>query len=412
MSLKDRVLEFFSNEEDVEASLNDADEVFKSRKKRKIEKAQRKADDLIDETDQILDELKSSLEELKEYEDSDDIQAVEDVAENFYRSRKNLIEDFESSEDIEEHFETLDTFVEEFNDVSRKEGVVMQRVEQSSGVLSERINEIVEHRDRIDDLLEQEYGHVTQLEIVRNSLDKIENLEEEKDGLKNSIESTEDKIDSLEDKIKSKEQKIDDLKSGEAWERRENLLGKLDYLKSKRDNQRKKISSNVSELERGLKKLLYKVDNSDTVFEGDLDKLRELKEGEFASVSDPFDELEEALSLILEEDLLDDRQLGKFEDAVEKFDTFEEDRRELEEYEKEIENKKEEFKDFEIGEEKKDLENEIENRKKELEKRKDDLQDMKERNKEKEEEIVNEIKELESFMEKALNVDVSLEREA
>lgn len=412
MSLKDRVLELFSNKEDVEASLKEADQVFESRKKRKIEKAQRKADELIDETDQILDDLKDSLEELKEYEDSDDIQAVEDVAENFYRSRKKLIEDFEASEDFQEHFEALDSFVEEFNDVSRKEGVVMQRVEQSSGVLSEKISEVVEHRDRISELLEEEFGVVTQLEIVRNSLDKIENLEEDKDEIRESIESTEDKIDSIEDEIDEKEKKLEDLKSGEAWKKREDIIGKLDYLKSKRDDQKKKISSNVSELERGLKKLLYEIDNSDTVFEGDLGKLRELKEGEFASVSDPSDELKEALSLIREENLLDDRQLGKFEDAVEKFDTFEGDKRELEEYEKEIENKKEEFKDFEIGEEKKDLENEIENRKKELEKKKDDLQDMKERRKEKEEEIVNEIKELESFMERSLGVDVSLEREA
>ena len=412
MGFKQKINSLFSSEEkDVKAELDEAEKVFHSRKKKEIENARVRAKKLVSETDNLMEDLEESLEELTEYEDAADIQAVEDVAENFYNSRKRLVENFEASNEIEEHFEALDSFVEDFNDVSRKEGVVMKRVEQSSGVLSENISDVVEHRDAMSELLEQDFRPVNELEQVEKAVEKIRDFEEERDEVQSQLEDEKADIEELKHYISDKKDELDEVRSTEAWKHKEDIEEKLNYLKSKKDDVERELSRNTSNIERGLKKLLYSIENSGTEFEGDKDKLEKLKNGSFSNIEDPLPELEEASKLIEDEDLLDDRQLEKFRGAVEEFKSFEEDVRELEEYRNEIENKKDEFEELEVIDTEDELRRNVEKLKRELEEEEDAVESLENKLETLKQDRDEEVLRLEKFMEKTLGVDVSLSAE-
>ena len=49
----------------------------------------------MNETQSHVEKLDSDLEELKDYSDAEDLNIVEDVAKNFYRTRKNLVQQFD-----------------------------------------------------------------------------------------------------------------------------------------------------------------------------------------------------------------------------------------------------------------------------------------------------------------------------
>ena len=409
MGLKEKIAEFFSSEEeDVETTVEEAEKVFKSRKSKEIEDARATAEELVSRTDEVMEDLEQSLEELTEYEDAADIQAVEDVAENFYNSRKRLIKNFEASDEIEQHFEALDDFVEDFNDVSRKEGVVMKRVEQSSGVLSEKISNVVEHRDEMSDFLEKSYRPVNELEQIEEAVEEIRGFGEEKEEVESRLEDEKESIEELKQEISDKNDELEEVRSTEAWEHKEDIEEKLNYLKSKKEDVERVLSRNTSNLERGLKKLLYSIENSGTEFEGDENKLEKLKNGSFSSVDEPLPELEEASEIIEEEDLLGDRQLEKFGDAVGEFESFEEDFRELEEYRNEIESKKDEFEALDVIETEEKLSKEVEKLKRELEEEEDEVETLEKKLEALEDDRDEEVLRLEKFMEKTLGVDVSL----
>lgn len=366
MGLVESIRDILNEEtEEIGVSADEASEVFYNRKKEKIDKGREEADSLVSKTSEVLNELDKALEELTGYKDSDGIQAVEDVAENFKDSRKRLIKDFEASEEVEEHFNDLDDFVKEFNEVSMKEGAVMQRVEQDSGTLSGKISQVIEHRDEMEEFLENEYRPVNQLEEIERAVEEINKLDRREERLQQRLEELDEVSERQE--LEELKQSLEDLKNSEEWNEKNDAESELQDIKDSKKEIENKLSRNTSKLERGLKKLIYNIRNQGVTFSGDVSKLEELRDGNY-NVSKPLG-LEEASEIISEENLLSDRQFKKFRKAVESFDGFEQDKKQIESLESDLGEKKRQIESFDVIDERERIEREI----KEAEKNLDDL---------------------------------------
>lgn len=405
MGLIDSVKNMLKEErEPFEASLDSVKEEYRTRREDKIQKASRKEERLINESEEILDNLDQALEELKGFSDKDSIKAVEDVAENFYRDRKRLVSDFESGENIEDHLDALNDFIEDFNDVSRKEGAVMKRVEDSSGSLSERIQEVLDHRDEVSDFVETDYSPIYELNEIEDAVNKIKDVEDSIEEKRKELEDL--SVEKKHEKISEKEKELEELKSSDKWEESKGLKNSIDDLKQEKNNLKSSISSDVAELERGLKKLLYSIDNSDIEFEGDRKVLEKLKQGDISVDSNG--ELEEASELVKENSVLEGRQLSKFMDATEKLDDLEDRKDKIKALEEKIEQKNEKLDGFDVDEEINNISVEIERLENELEKEQNRKEEVNTKINSLKEERKNRVERLEAFISEVLDVEATI----
>lgn len=404
----ERLREFFSgSEKHVELEWRNASEEFRDRKSRELEKTREKSSELIEKTETLVEKLESDLEEIKDYSDDDDLNVVEDVAENFYRTRKNLTEKFDPSENIEQHYRDLDDFLEEFNDVSRKEGAVMKRVEKGSGNLPSRLEEIMNHRESIGEFLEDGYTVVKKMHEIQGFEDEIREKKQEIKEVSKRIENLQES--DLEEKLEKIDSQVQELHESEDWQEKESLEQELELLEDKRSQEEKKISRKVSKLERGLKKLVYSVENEGESFEGSLEKLKQLMDGNYRQIDDPKPDLENAAGLLDELGELEDRQMEKFRETVAELDDFDSVMDEVNDYRENI-SKIESKLDDEI---------ELENRENRLEKKRNQVREkleeqrqkissLREKQEELEWEVDEEKKNLERKLEEYLKPEISV----
>jgi chromosome segregation ATPase len=384
MSLLEKFWDLLPEKRDkVEVRLSKVDEFFREENSGKISRTEEKAEKLKSQTEKLRDGLKDNLDDIKDYSDVEDLDVVEDVAESFYRSRKRLLEDFDPSEEIEEHFQDLNEMIEDFNDVSRKQGAVMKRVERNSGQLSGFLEKIIDHRDRISDFLDSEFRILERHRKIRGLSTGIIETENDIQDLEEQLQekTTED----LEKELEETRESIEELKESDEWERYKELQDEISVLEERIEDRLRELRRDASKLDRGVRKLTYEIRNSDTGFKGDLEKLEKLSDREVRSLEDPGPELEEAEQKLRDEEILDDRQMEKFSEGVKKLSDFQErlaEVRELEaqkeELEEELENLEVEDEIQELSEEKKSLEKSIEEVENEREEIKSEIQSLEE----------------------------------
>jgi len=153
-------------------------------------------------------------------------------------------------------------------------------------------------------------------------------------------------------------------------------------------------------MERGLKKLVYRIENTGLEFNGDLKllkKIRDLKKEKLAEISSERieDTVEEAMRSI-PEGLVEESQQQKFVEGVETLRDISGLREKIEEHEGKIENLREEIENHEVLDreeelagEKKELKSELKNE----EDRKEELEEKTKRMRKEIEQIKNEIRE-------------------
>lgn len=404
----DRVKDVLSSEEEeIELEPESAPEVFRERRSGELEKARSRAGELVEKTDNLLERLEEDLEEVKGYEDAADLDVVEDVAENFYNTRKRLIENLDFSEDIEEHHEDLEDFLDEFNDVSRKEGAVMKRVQKGSGDLSGTLQELMDHREEVEDFLRNGFRPMKRLEHLEELGEEVEEIREEAERLEKELEEhdTED----IEQELEEIDQEISEIKESDEWREKENMEEQLHLLEDKRSEKEKEVRRKVSKLERGLKKLIYRIENKNQEFDGDFVKLKALFNGNFRKLDSPFPELREAAEILDSEELLEERQQEKFEKAVEELESFESDLEEIREFEEDIEKVEDKLEDLDLEEKRRELEKErrsVENR---LEDKENEMEDLEDSVEDKERELEDKKQEIERKLDSYLKADVNVE---
>jgi len=397
----------FETQEDIETKPKKAEKLYRKYNSSKIKTAEEKSDNLIERTSDIIEEIETELENMKDYEDRQNIQAVEDIAENFFKSRKKIIEDFNPSEDIEEHSKDIEQFLSSFEDTSRKEAAVMKRAKEEFKTFFKTIEDLNNHLKNIEEFIDDEYTALKDLKQVKKLLHDLEKTEKRIENVEKEIESNE--IEEVQNELEDKKKQIEQIKKGDEWERKEFIESQIE--KTQRDRKRivKNFSKNVSKIERGIKKITYSVENEGTAFNGDLNKLKALKRKEFKSVEDPGPMLEEAAKVIENKDLLDPSQKVKFREAVEKFEDFSSRIEKMERLTEEEKNLEEQLEDVDIVEKLNDVEKEASILERDLKNSKEELERLEDRKKELEKTREDTIEELEDLLNRSTRHSISLE---
>lgn len=402
MSLIDSIKRKFSTEE-VELDVEQALEFYSEQKKSEIQSAREKADRLVEKTGEITSRLDANLKELEDFEDQQGLDVVEDVAENFYRSRKRLVEKFSPSPQVENHRDDLEGFLEEFNDVSRKEAEVMKYVRKRSAGLLEPLESLGSHLEAIDEFLEQNYAVVRRKERLEQLLERRrDNLEEIR-----NMQDRRENIDIPREKLRDVEDEIDELTSSQEWSEKENLENRIRDLRKQGENTVKTLSTEVSKLERGLKKLVYAVENGELGFKEDLGKLQALIDGQ--KPENPVPALQEARKVLEREELLGGRQMKKFGATVENLTDYRQRMDRLEQTRNEISDLENELDEMDVETRKNRLEKQRQSVKQEIDEKESELEDLKseiQRTKRQNQEILQEI---EGLLNRILHQEIELE---
>lgn len=407
MGLIDRIKEKFSRERrELEISWENSTNVFEDEKETEIRGARERAEKFTEETEEVLENIEEGLEAFNEYEDSEDIQLVEDVAQNFYRSRKRMVENFNPSEDIEEHLEDLEDFIEEFNDVSRKEGEVMKHVRKDAPQLSDSLDELLEHKEKIQSFVDTDYQVLVQLEMIKDYQKEIEEIREELEEAEKDLEGKDTR--SIKDDIEDMEEKIDELEESSRWKELKTLEREKEELIDEKERKRRQLKSSISEMDRGLKKLIYNIENEGLEFKGDKTKLKKLKDREIEKIDNPEDEVEEALERIKDEDLISKRQLEKFRAGAEDLENFTGYKEDIEELERELDDIRSEMESMDVEEEREEIRESKEKLEKDLKEKKEEIRTLEETRNKAEDRLQAKMLELEHFMDSLLKADIKV----
>ncbi|MFO7794322.1 MAG: hypothetical protein R6V35_05110 [Candidatus Nanohaloarchaea archaeon] len=365
---------FGEEEKEFSTEWREAPELLRDLKSEEIERAEEEVGDLMSKSSELLDELEDSLEEVKDYEDRQGIEAVEDVANNFYNSRRKLIEDLELSDRPIQHKKDLKEFIEEFEDVSRKEEAVMKRVKNEANSLFRAIKDIHEHLEEFNEFLEENYSTVTSIEDMESQVEEIEGVLDRKEQL---VEEKSDiGIEEIKNEISGLESQIEQLKESEEWKKKEKIEKKLEDLRDEKNSIESELDRQLSRIERPMKKLVYNIESGDVDFEGSVDQLRRMRDQEFEKLGSI--DLSEAYDLSKKADFIEDNQVKKLEEVSNALENFSDRKDKIAELEERIEKKEGELDDLEVDEERRKLVNKLSSKEEELREKKIDRENLQE----------------------------------
>lgn len=370
---------FSSNEteepgEELVLKPKEAVEMVEKTSEEKLQKIEDREQHLISETDRLLDGLRDNLGKVDEYEDIDGIKAAEDIAESFYNSRKIMIENFNPEENSESYQEELQKFLEEFNDVDRKEKALMDRMKSDVAGIAQNVQNLDEALADLDEFNNNALNYRKDVEKLRNQYSQLEELQNKKEDAEEKLEKTEDELEQLADEVNEVEENIQDLEQGEEWQKREELEKEIEQLNSDRKQIEKRLSSAVSNLDRGLKKLIYQIENRGLEFDGSKANLVNLRDENFTELERMNNDLKLAEKKIEKEEILTGRQLDDFKAQVSEELSFVSEAKDITELNQEIQGLREEIDNFEVVEKKSGLEHRIEELENERNKLKDQLE--------------------------------------
>lgn len=402
--LMDRVRDYFSDREE-EVELGEALEFYREENKQEIQKAGRKAEKLMQETGELVEEFDNSLEELKGYEHEKGIQAVEDVADNFYNSRKKMVERFDVGEDLDEHTENFADFVEEVNDVSRKEGEVLKFIEKQSGSLPSVIQKLVDHNEKLENFMENSYSAVRAEAQLKEDLEEIRERKQELADLRDEMERS-DKEDLIVKK-EELEKKIDEVENSQEWIKKNEKENRIGKLEEEKEEIMSELSRQVSAVERPVKKLLYSVENEDLEFKADEKKLEKMLDRKFHEIEGLEKVLDEAEQKMEENDIADRDKRKKFLKAKTELSDLEQKKYAVDQKDKEIEEIQSELDEMTVTGKKEDLEKEAEELRKKIEEKEAEMEEKKREV----DRLSGEIEDLENQVEELLNENLEIEVE-
>jgi len=396
-----------SEEEDIEIKHNQAQQLFDDKKSYEIEKAKSKREELIETSEKLISRLDKELEQVKSYEDNKDLNVIDDVKENIYKSRKKIIKEYESSNNIIQHNNELKTFLTDFNEASAKEKAVMKRIQKKSETrLSlEKLNK---HSQDIQEFINNDYETVEKSRKISKLSENIDELLEKAEEEKKHIKNKKNEINEIEENLNSIKNEISQIKESQEWESKEKLENESNKLENDKANLEKSLSKKASKLDRGLKKLIYNIENQGLKFEGDLRNLKSLRKENFSQINDIGSDLRKAEEKLENEEILTERQLEKFEQTSKNLYDLDKKTAEIERLRKQIDQNQEELENMDIvknigdvRKKKKEVKTDLEDQRKLLRKKKEKLNDT-------ENKISEKFRSLEEILNSSLNMNISI----
>jgi chromosome segregation ATPase len=371
------ILEKLKGKEEVELkSIEDAEKVFKQERGREIENIRDRIDEFQDKTDKVLDSLDDALESVEGFEDEKDRAVIEDVVSNVVEDRRNLISRFETSEDIERLRENLESFLAEYQGISRKEGAVIEEagLEQRFG---ETLKQVKTLHQEVEDFIENDYKTLKNFKQLKKHLNQLQDFKEEIKQKKKDIEEIE--LGETKQELESKEEELEEYLEGSEMSDYRGLEQRLEEAEEERDRIEGRVVKAMSSMERGLKKLLYEGEIGKVSKQGS-DILREIRDQEKEKImhSDP-EQVEDAVESVKKSlgDKLEDKTRKKLLQGLETFQEFQEVQKKLNDLNDEISELEENISEHSALEKKQRLENEKENLENKIGEKEDKLEELK-----------------------------------
>ncbi len=389
-----RMRNLFRSKKDIELDLEEATDFFSSEKQEKMDRARREADRQIERIEDNIEDLDESLELLEDYRDSEGRSVIEDVVGNIHESRKGLIKGLNLGEDPEKVLEKLDRFVEKFETMKPKENKVLEHVPPSNQVFA-RLKDIKSLKSDLEDLLEHRYSAVNTYRSIKDIIEDIDSIEEDIEELRREKENLDPG--EIEEKLDEARKELDKIEEDPGWDEKEQKEQKIRDLEQEKREISRSIESTFSDMERGLKKIIYHAGDGDIDFEKeDLELLKEIKEDESRKL--PPERVREKLKRIAEKgDIVEGRDRERFLDALDCLEEVRQQKANMAELEEKISDLEEDVDSFELKEKMKskdmeierleDMRNEmreknerlaqdIDSKKREIEEKKEEVQDL------------------------------------
>lgn len=404
------VFDFLNQKSDVEIEIEEASDFFREEMQTEIKRAQNKFEEIQSEAQNSLEELDGVLEEMEDHSDYNDRKVVEDVMSNLAFRRRKMIERLELADEPRELQEQLEDFVDDFQDMSQKQDVVIEEAVLPDSFQSS-LKSLENCRSRLENFLENDYKAVESQERLENLVSDYERATEEIDNLEEKKENFE--IGNIAEQIEEAESELEELKNSKSWNEYQELIQEIEELKSNKQELDQELGKAVQKMERGLKKLVYEIKNGDVNLETGLEILEDIRDGKKDAIMKRESErVEYAVKEAVEtmpEDLLSDTQQNKFEKAASTLENISEYKEDIESIEKEIEELRQEKQNHEALEQEKELEKRIdglERKKDRQESEKEDTEDQIDRKHSNIQEIEKEIQEI---LESSFNREVKLQ---
>ncbi|MFB6167182.1 MAG: hypothetical protein ABEJ62_02880, partial [Candidatus Nanohaloarchaea archaeon] len=355
-----KIRQLFGEREPVEVAGTDSiPEVYSREKQQELEQARERADELHREAGQALDELEEFLEDLEDYSDEKDRSIVEDVVDNVAGERLRMIQEHDLPEDPRELHDSLQRFIEEFNSLKQKEAAVLEEAHLGKE-LGNAIQDVQELQEEIDSFLEQDYRTVDTLEGLQDIADRREELRLDIDQLEMEKDEKQQQLEQKRQELKEVEQDVEDLTSSGRWNGYREQEEAVEELREELEGKEQEFRKAASRMERGMKKLVYQIENGDLEPVDRLEVLKTIRDGDHEKLleRDPHeivDAVEEATG-VLPTDLLESSTHEKFMDGAEYLMELTNRHSDLYQLRDEIERKKQELEGHPVREQKQGLE--------------------------------------------------------
>ncbi len=311
--------------------------------------------DALDEVDAVRDAL-DALESVDH-----DIQTVTDVTTNVARERRRAIESFDPPEDIAAFHDALSGMVDDWGQVTQKEQMVLDRAGDAVGDVFSRIADVEERVDTIATFLDTGYEVLARQDRLESLQDRYTELSERRAELSDEIDAID--LGDLREKSEAVQRELDDLADDPRHDEMAALREDIADLEAERDALASRVSGAASDMDRGLKKLLYAARNGDVSLPGPhLDPLQAVRDGRLLGADAPApDDLADALAAArdrVDQVDLSDRQVRKFESAADTLQDLGTIRTDIQELEQQIQEKRDDLDGFSLAAERDELERE------------------------------------------------------
>ncbi len=390
----------------------DAVERFEDENTDILTTAEQQANTLRDTISDAVTDVADALHDLKSYDH--DNTRVDDVTTNVAEDRLRILNNFDTSQDPEQLYDAVDSLIEELRAVSRKEQAVLDHVSGPVKEVFRQADALEERKDELGQFLDNEYSVLQARQELDDRMEQWTQLRQDHDQVQQKLDSID--TDAPRSRIKECDAELDALAEDPEQQQKEELEQEIRELQNERKQLRQDIAGAASDMQRGLKKLLYAARNGDVSLSADhLQVLETVRDGrvsqEFTTpAADVADAVTAAVDVVQQVDL-GDRQQRKFRNGAEQLQELADIRSRMEKLQARIATKQEELDELTIEERRSKLERKREQARTVLQDRITKRGELEDRLQDIDAEIASVVDRMESLLNTHLHNDISLSRQ-
>ncbi len=383
-----------------------ADDVFKDRRREKLEELEDKTQNFDREVETRLENLERDLQNLRGYEDPKNRAIIEDNIENFIQKRLDLINDFSTSQNLEELHGRLEQFLKEFNSMTEKRGKILEEAGVGDSVFN-TLNDLNGVFEDIQNFMDSDYTTRRHLEELEAKTARLKELNTEIKSVRQKIEDKQ--VEKVKEQLEEKKSEINRLKGSSLKNEFEEMQEELEQAREDRRKLLEDTGKNIGRMERGLKKMLHESKIGKVSEEGSR-ALRDIRDGNKKELIDrdpaKVEEAVKAVEKSVEGDFLSGSTRQQLIQGVSFFSTFRDKKMKLKKLQSEIKELEKNVENHSFKSDLQKLEKEKEELENKLQKQKREKSDLRNRKDSLESEIAGLQDEIVSILEKEFDTEI------